>query len=61
VRTAIAGRAIGEAVEPRPFAEGRRQIPALSIMDLPGMDAALEWANKLPAHGCVEVRELLQF
>ena len=47
--------------EPRPFAEGKRQIPALYIMDLPGMDAALEWANKLPTYGCVEVRELLQF
>ena len=61
MQTAIAGHAIGEAVEPRPFAEGKRQIPALYIMDLPGMDAALEWANKLPAYGCVEVRELLQF
>jgi hypothetical protein len=48
-------------VEPRPFAEGKRQIPALYIMELPGMDAALEWAGKLPAYGCVEVRELLQF
>jgi hypothetical protein len=61
VWTAIAGHAIGEAAEPRPFAEGKRQIPALYIMDLPGMDAALEWANKLPTYGCVEVRELLQF
>ena len=51
MRTAIAGHAIGEAVEPRPFAEGKRQIPALYIMDLPGMDAALEWANKLPTYG----------
>ena len=45
----------------RPFAEGKRQIPALYIMDLPGMDAALEWANRLPTYGCVEVCELLQF
>jgi hypothetical protein len=48
-------------VEPRPLAEGKRQIPALHIMDRPGKDAALESANKLPAYGCVEVRELLQF
>jgi hypothetical protein len=61
MRTAIAGHAIGEAVEPRPFAEGKGQIPAFYIMDLPGMDAALEWANELPAYGWVEVRELLQF
>jgi hypothetical protein len=61
VRTAIAGHAIGEAVERRPFAEGKRQIQAFYIMDLPGMDAALEWANRLPTYGCVEVCELLQF
>ena len=36
----MAGHAIAEAVEPRPFAEGKRQIPAFYIMDLPGMDSA---------------------
>ena len=61
VQTAISGHAIGEAVERRPFAEGTRQIQAFYIMDLPSMDAALEWANRLPAYGCVEVREPLQF
>jgi hypothetical protein len=61
VQTAIAGHAIGEAVERRPFAAGTRQIQAFYIMDLPSMDAALEWANRLPTYGCVEVRELLQF
>ena len=40
---------------------GKRQIQAFYIMDLPSMDAALEWANRLPTYGCVEVRELLQF
>jgi hypothetical protein len=30
-------------------------------MDLPGMDAAVDWANGLPTYGRVEVRELLQF
>jgi len=61
VRTAIAGHAIDEAVERRPFAAGERQIQAFYIMDLPGMDAALDWAYRLPTYGCVEVRELLQF
>jgi hypothetical protein len=61
VQTAIAGHALNEAVERRPFAEGERQIQAFYIMDLPDMDAALEWANKLPTYGYVEVRELLQF
>ena len=61
VQTAIAGHAIEDAVERRPFAKGKRQIQAFYIMDLPGMDAALEWANRLPTYGYVEVRELLQF
>jgi hypothetical protein len=61
VQTAIAGHALDRAVEHRPFAEGDRQIQAFYIMDLPNMDAALEWANKLPTYGYVEVRELLQF
>ena len=61
VQTAIAGHAIGDAVERRPFAEGKRQIQAFYIMDLPDMDVAVEWANRLPTYGYVEVRELLQF
>jgi hypothetical protein len=61
VQTSIAGHAIGDAVQRRPFTEGKRQIQAFYIMDLPTMDAALEWANRLPTYGCVEVRELLQF
>ena len=61
VQTAIAGHALGEAVERRPFADGERQIQAFYIMELPDMNAALEWANKLPTYGYVEVRELLQF
>ena len=43
------------------FAEGKRQIQAFYIMDLPDMDAAVTWANRLPTYGYVEVRELLQF
>ena len=30
-------------------------------MDLPYMEAALEWADRLLTYGCVEVRELLRF
>jgi hypothetical protein len=30
-------------------------------MELPNMDADLEWANRLLTYGHVEVRELLQF
>jgi hypothetical protein len=45
VQTVIAGHALDEAVECRPFAEGERQIQAFYFMDLPTMDAALEWAT----------------
>jgi hypothetical protein len=58
VPTAIAGHAIGAAAERRPFAAGTRQIQAFYLVDLPGTDAALQWASRLPAHGCAEVREL---
>jgi len=61
VQTAIAGHALDGTVQRRPYAEGKRQIEAFYIMDLPNMDAALEWANRLPTYGHVEVRELLQF
>lgn len=61
VRTAIAGHALDGAVDRRPFADGERQIQAFYIMELPDLDAALEWANKLPTYGYVEVRELLQY
>jgi hypothetical protein len=61
VQTAIAGHALDGAVQRRPYAEGERQIEAFYIMDLPDMDTALEWANRLPTYGHVEVRELLQF
>ncbi|MDT4996035.1 MAG: hypothetical protein QOD45_103, partial [Pseudonocardiales bacterium] len=61
VRTAIAGHALNGAVDRRPFADGERQIQAFYIMDLPDLNTALEWANKLPTYGYVEVRELLQY
>jgi hypothetical protein len=61
VQTAIAGHELGEAVQRRPFAQGKQQIEAFYIMELPNMDEALQWAHKLPTYGYVEVRELLEF
>lgn len=61
MQTAIAGHELAAAVERRPFAEGERQIQAFYIMECESMDAAVEWANKLPTYGYVEVRELLQY
>ncbi len=61
MQTAITGHEFAGAVERRPFAEGDRQIQAFYVMECDSMDAALEWANKLPTYGYVEVRELLQY
>ena len=61
VQTAIAGHGFEGAVERRPFAKGERQIEGFYLMDLPSLDAALEWANRIPTYGCVEVRELLEY
>jgi hypothetical protein len=61
VQTAIAGYRLDGAVERRPFVDGERQVQAFYIVELPDIDAAVEWANKLPTYGYVEVRELLQY
>jgi hypothetical protein len=61
VQTAIAGHQLPGAVERKPFAAGGRQIQAFYLMQCRDLDAALEWANRLPTYGYVEVRELLQF
>ena len=61
VQTAIAGHDLDRAVARRPYADGERQIQAFYIMELPNLDAALEWANRLPTYGYVEVRELLEY
>lgn len=61
VQTAIAGHELETAVERRPYADGDRQIQAFYIMECADIDAATEWANRLPTYGYVEVRELLQY
>jgi len=41
-----------------PFADSKEQIGGLYLIDVPDLDAALEWAARCPAagHGTVEVR-----
>ena len=45
-------------VQDGPFAEAKEQLGGFMILDLPSMDAALEWAARCPAAatGAVEVR-----
>jgi hypothetical protein len=61
VKTSIAGVALAEAVERHPFTAGKRQIEAFYLMECPSLDVALDWANRLPTYGFVEVRELLSY
>jgi hypothetical protein len=45
-------------VQDGPFAEAKEQLGGFVILDLPSLDAALEWAARCPtaATGAVEVR-----
>jgi hypothetical protein len=61
VKTSIAGVDLADAVERHPFAEGKRQIEAFYLMECASLDDALDWANRLPTYGLVEVRELLSY
>jgi hypothetical protein len=61
VKTGIAGVDLPDAVDRHPFAEGKRQIEAFYLMECPSLDDALDWANRLPTYGLVEVRELLTY
>src|SRR5262249_12706216 len=45
-------------VQDGPFAEAKEQLAGFLLLDLPSLDAALEWAARCPAaaNGAVEVR-----
>jgi hypothetical protein len=45
-----------------PFAEIREQLGGYYVLDCPDMDAAISWAEKIPAvrFGSVEVRPVMQ-
>ena len=47
-------------VQDGPFADTKEQLGGFIIMELPSVDAALDWAARCPtaASGCVEVRPL---
>lgn len=54
----------GEAVATDgPFAETREQLGGFYLIDVPDLDAAIEWAAKMPnAHkGSIEVRPVMEF
>jgi hypothetical protein len=47
-------------VQDGPFAEAKEQLGGFMILDLPSLDAALEWAARCPAAatGALEVRPM---
>ena len=47
-------------VQDGPYAESKEQMGGYFIIDVPDLDAAIEWAKKCPAagHGTVEVRPM---
>jgi hypothetical protein len=47
-------------IQDGPYANTKEQLGGLVLLDLPSLDAALEWAARCPAavHGAVEVRPL---
>ena len=47
-------------VQDGPYAESKEQLGGFTIVELPSLDAALEWAARCPAasYGVVEVRPL---
>jgi hypothetical protein len=46
-----------------PFAETREQLGGFYILELPDLDAAIEWAKKFPnvESGSVEIRPVMDF
>jgi hypothetical protein len=47
-------------VQDGPYADSKEQLGGFTILELPSLDAALEWAARCPAaaYGAVEVRPL---
>jgi hypothetical protein len=46
-----------------PFAETKEALGGYYLVDVPDLDAALQWAAKIPnvGYGCVEVRPVVVF
>lgn len=59
--TTVRVRDGGRAVQDGPFIDSKDQLGGYVIIDVPDLDAALEWAAQAPCaqDGCVEVRPVL--
>lgn len=58
--TTVRMKADKRRIQDGPFAEAKDQLGGFMIVDLPSLDAALEWAARCPAAatGAVEVRPM---
>jgi hypothetical protein len=47
-------------VQDGPFAEAKEELGGFQILELPSLDAAIEWAARCPAaaHGALEIRPI---
>lgn len=64
IATSVQVRADGESVVTHgPFAETREYLGGYDVIDVPDLDAALDWAARCPGakYGRVEVRPLMAF
>ena len=61
VSTQLSGVARAEASTPGTFATGDAQAAAYYLMRCDDMDAAVDWAHRLPTYGAVEIREVLEY
>lgn len=61
VATTVRVTPSGRTVHDGPFAETREQLGGLYMIDVPALDAAIEWAKKLPIAktGSIEIRPML--
>lgn len=60
--TVVRRRGEDHDVQDGPFPEGKEQLGGIYLIDVPDLDAALEWAVRVPIsqEGSVEVRPRLQ-
>jgi hypothetical protein len=58
--TTIRQRGDERRVQDGPFADTKEQLGGLFILDLPDLDAALEWAARCPIGVAIEVRPCTQ-
>lgn len=60
IATTVRQRDNRRSIQDGPYANTKEQLAGIIMVELPTLDAALDWAARCPAaaYGCVEVRPL---